>query len=68
MYMHFARKFLEAVSKHDCKERVKYLEFFRKGWTFHGKGIIEKVRGIMLVFISNLKVIIKTLLQVCGII
>ena len=26
------------VHHHGCQERVKYSEYFREGWTFHGKG------------------------------
>lgn len=39
MYMHFAREFLESIIKHGCEDRVKYSEYFRSGWTFHGKGL-----------------------------
>lgn len=39
MYVHFAKKFLEKVSHHQCQERVKYLEYFKEGWTYHGKGL-----------------------------
>lgn len=38
MYMHFAKQFMRNVHKHGCEERVKYSEYFREGWTFHGKG------------------------------
>lgn len=38
MYIHFAQEFLESIIKHGCEGRVKYSEYFRNGWTFHGKG------------------------------
>lgn len=39
MYVHFARKFLKDIAKTGNENRVKYLEYFRQGWTFHGKGL-----------------------------
>ncbi len=39
MYVHFATKFLEAITRHRREERVKYLEYYRQGWTYHGKGL-----------------------------
>ena len=39
MYIHFARKFLQAIDRHGYQDRIKYLEYYRKGWTFHGKGL-----------------------------
>lgn len=39
MYIHFAKKFLERVSALQAEHRVRYLEYFRNGWTFHGKGL-----------------------------
>ena len=38
MYTHFARQFMRNVRRAGCEERVKYSEYFRDGWTFHGKG------------------------------
>ena len=45
MYVHFARKFLQAVHRHGYQDRIKYLEYFRKGWTFHGKGVWHYSNG-----------------------
>ena len=39
MYVYFARNFLKAVYHHGYQERIKYLEYYRRGWTFHGKGL-----------------------------
>ena len=39
MYMHFARQFMRSVRRQGCEEKVKYSEYFRDGWTFHGKGL-----------------------------
>ena len=39
MYIHFARKFLEGVARSGEEERVRYWEYGRQGWTFHGKGV-----------------------------
>lgn len=39
MYIHFAKKFLEDVNRSGNEDRVKYLEYERPGWTFHGKGL-----------------------------
>ena len=38
MYIQFARQFLESVEEKSEEQRVKYLEYSRKGWTFHTKG------------------------------
>ena len=38
MYIHFAHQFMKEIQHHSRQDLVKYLEFFRKGWTFHGKG------------------------------
>ncbi|KAL5474038.1 hypothetical protein EMCRGX_G028611 [Ephydatia muelleri] len=35
----FYGEFLESIMKHGCEGRVKYSEYFRNGWTFHGKGL-----------------------------
>ena len=39
MYIHFADNFLKAVDHHGYQDRIKYLEYYREGWTFHGKGL-----------------------------
>ena len=52
MYIHFAHKFLEKVSSLGCEERVKYLEYFREGWTFHGKGLWYYPAGEQLPLLS----------------
>ncbi len=39
MYMHFAHQFLRRVATLSAEERVRYSEYFREGWTFHGKGL-----------------------------
>ena len=39
MYIHFARNFLKAVNRRGYQDCIKYLEYYRKGWTFHGKGL-----------------------------
>lgn len=39
MYIYFARKFVQAVYRHGYEDRIRYLEYYRKGWTFHGKGL-----------------------------
>ena len=39
MYIYFARKFVQAVYHHGYQDRIRYLEYYRKGWTFHGKGL-----------------------------
>ena len=38
MYTHFARQFMRNVHRYGSEQRVKYSEYFREGWTFHGKG------------------------------
>ena len=43
MYIHFAQEFLESIMKHGCEGRVKYSEYFRNGWTFHGKGLFYTI-------------------------
>ena len=45
MYMHFAKKFLKDVRKTGNDNRVKYLEYERPGWTFHGKGLWYHLAG-----------------------
>ena len=39
MYVHFARKFLEAIEESGNESRVRYWEYLRPHWTFHGKGM-----------------------------
>lgn len=39
MYIHFAKKFLERVDRTGNESRVKYFEYERPDWTFHGKGL-----------------------------
>ena len=39
MYIHFAHQFLKEIQQQDCLDTIKYYEYFKKGWTFHGKGI-----------------------------
>ena len=58
MYVHFAKKFLEAVSSHGFEDRVQYFEYLREGWTFHGKGLWyylpgERLPSLSLVGSSN---------------
>ncbi len=48
MYIHFATRFLQAISKQRCEDRVKYLEYFREGWTYHGKGTDPRSRISMI--------------------
>ena len=43
MYIHFARNFLEQIATTGNEERVKYFEYIKKGWTFHGKGTTKLV-------------------------
>ena len=45
MYVHFARKFLENIHRHGYQDRIKYLEYYRKDWTFHGKGLWLYLEG-----------------------
>jgi CDP-diacylglycerol--glycerol-3-phosphate 3-phosphatidyltransferase len=45
MYTHFAKQFMRSVHRHGCEERVKYSEYFREGWTFHGKGLWYYLAG-----------------------
>ena len=45
MYAHFARQFLRSVHAMGCEHRVNYSEFFREGWTFHGKGEVMDYCG-----------------------
>lgn len=39
MYVRFAETFLKDVSQTGNEARVRYLEYERPGWTFHGKGM-----------------------------
>ena len=52
MYIHFAKKFLEAVSSHGYEDRVQYFEYLREGWTFHGKGLWYYLPGEQLPSLS----------------
>lgn len=52
MYVHFAKKFLEAVSSHGFEDRVQYFEYLREGWTFHGKGLWYYLPGEQLPSLS----------------
>ena len=38
MYIHFAHQFLKEIQWYNRQDMIKYYEYFRKGWTFHGKG------------------------------
>ena len=38
MYIHFANQFMKEIQHFNRQDLVKYFEFFKKGWTFHGKG------------------------------
>ena len=38
MYIHFAKKFLKSIDQSHRHECIQYLEYFKPGWTFHGKG------------------------------
>lgn len=39
MYIYFANKFLKNINRSHRQEHVQYLEYFKPGWTFHGKGV-----------------------------
>ena len=40
MYIHFAHQFLKEIQWQNCQDTIRYYEYFKKGWTFHGKGIL----------------------------
>ena len=39
MYVYFANRFLKKTLDQQ-KKNIKYFEYYRPGWTFHGKGIM----------------------------
>jgi len=45
MYIHFAKQFLKKVKKANSEKQIKYLEYSRAGWTFHGKGLWYYLAG-----------------------
>ena len=70
MYVHFAKKFLEAVSSHNLEDRVQYFEYLREGWTFHGKGLWyylpgEQLPSLSLVGSSNYGKVDYTYSSIC---
>eukprot|EP00117_Sycon_ciliatum_P016253 scpid62027/ scgid4597/ CDP-diacylglycerol--glycerol-3-phosphate 3-phosphatidyltransferase, mitochondrial; Phosphatidylglycerophosphate synthase 1 len=38
-YVHRCKLFYQAVCQSGCKDTVHLAEYFRNGWTFHGKGL-----------------------------
>ena len=51
-YTYIAKQFMARVNQHQQQDRITLFEYFREGWTFHGKGLWHYLPGEVTPFVT----------------